>query len=72
VQLDGDLFRAAVKISVRRQCCFVRREKLSVPVDRVGRVIVKTTSTIPGHPEVQVIGDLANFSASNWRALPGV
>src|SRR5947208_11404916 len=35
---------------------------LGVPVDRVGRVIVNDDLTIPGHPEVQVIGDLANYS----------
>jgi len=31
-------------------------------VDRVGRVMVNDDLTIPGHPEVEVIGDLANFS----------
>jgi len=28
--------------------------------------------TIPGHPEVQVIGDLANFSHDGGKPLPGV
>jgi NADH dehydrogenase len=28
--------------------------------------------TIPGHPEVQVIGDLANFSHQTGEPLPGV
>ncbi len=35
---------------------------LGAPIDRVGRVIVNKDLTIPDHPEVQVIGDLANFS----------
>src|SRR5256885_2145488 len=34
---------------------------LGAPVDRAGRVMVKADLTIPEHPEVQVIGDLANF-----------
>jgi NADH:quinone reductase (non-electrogenic) len=45
---------------------------LITPVDRVGRVIVNEDLTIPGHPEVQVIGDLANFSHQTGEPLPGV
>lgn len=47
-------------------------QTLGVPVDRVGRVIVNDDLTIPGHPEVQVIGDLANFSHHTGQPLPGV
>jgi NADH:ubiquinone reductase (H+-translocating) len=45
---------------------------LAVPVDRVGRVIVNDDLTIPGHSEIQVIGDLANFSHQTGEPLPGV
>jgi len=45
---------------------------LGVPVDRAGRVMVDDDLTIPGHPEVQVIGDLANFSHQTGQPLPGV
>jgi NADH dehydrogenase len=45
---------------------------LGVPVDKVGRVVVNEDLTIPGHPEVQVIGDLANFSHQTGKPLPGV
>ena len=47
-------------------------KSLGVPVDRVGRVIVQDDLTIPGHPEVQVIGDLANFTGKDGKPLPGV
>ena len=47
-------------------------KSLGVPVDRVGRVIVQDDLTIPGHPEVQVIGDLANFTGKDDKSLPGV
>src|SRR5881398_1321735 len=47
-------------------------KSLGVPVDRVGRVIVQDDLTIPGHPEVQVIGDLANFTGKDGNPLPGV
>ena len=45
---------------------------LDVPLDKVGRVIVNEDLTIPGHPEVQVIGDMANFSWQSGKPLPGV
>src|SRR5881275_1822233 len=45
---------------------------LGVPVDRAGRVMVNDDLTIPGHPEVQVIGDLANYSHQTGQPLPGV
>jgi len=47
-------------------------KSLGVPVDRVGRVIVQDDLTIPGHPAVQVIGDLANFTGKDGKSLPGV
>jgi NADH:ubiquinone reductase (H+-translocating) len=45
---------------------------LGIPIDRVGRVLVNNDLTIPGHPEIQVIGDLANFSHQTGEPLPGV
>jgi NADH dehydrogenase len=47
-------------------------QSLGAPIDRVGRVIVNEDLTIPGHPEVQVIGDLANFSHQTGKPLPGI
>ena len=41
-------------------------------VDRQGRIIVQPDLTIAGHPEIFVIGDLANFSHQGGRPLPGV
>jgi NADH dehydrogenase len=45
---------------------------LGAPVDRAGRVLVTADLTIPGHPEVFVIGDLAVLTGSDGRPLPGV
>jgi NADH dehydrogenase len=45
---------------------------LGVPLDRVGRVLVRPDLTIPGHPEVFVIGDLASLAGPAGRPLPGV
>jgi NADH dehydrogenase len=45
---------------------------LGVPLDRVGRVIVEPDLSIPGHPEVFVIGDLAFKTRADGRPVPGV
>jgi NADH:ubiquinone reductase (H+-translocating) len=45
---------------------------LGVPLDRAGRVPVTSELTLPGHPEVFVIGDLATLSGPDGRPLPGV
>jgi NADH:ubiquinone reductase (H+-translocating) len=47
-------------------------KKLGVPLDRAGRVIVEPDLSIPGHPEVFVIGDLASLKDENGKMLPGV
>jgi NADH dehydrogenase len=44
---------------------------LGVPLDRAGRVLVNPDLTIPGHPEVYVIGDLASLSVDGV-SVPGV
>ena len=41
-------------------------------LDNAGRVVVDPHLTIPGHPEIFVIGDLANFSHQTGKPLPGV
>ena len=47
-------------------------KKLGVPVDRAGRVLVQPDLSLPGHPEVFVIGDLAALNDENGKLLPGV
>jgi NADH:quinone reductase (non-electrogenic) len=45
---------------------------LGVPLDRAGRVLVRSDLSIPGHPEVFVIGDLAALKDEQGKMLPGV
>jgi NADH dehydrogenase len=45
---------------------------LGVPIDRAGRVLVNPDLTIPDHPDLFVIGDLASLPGSDGRPLPGV
>ena len=46
--------------------------KLGAPVDRAGRVPVQADLSLPGHPEVFVIGDLAAAKDQQGKMLPGV
>lgn len=46
-------------------------EKLGTKLDRAGRVMVRDDCSVPGHPEVFVIGDLAHLE-QNGKLLPGV
>ena len=41
-------------------------------VDRSGRVVVEPDLSLPGHPEIFIIGDLAHFSHQTGEPLPGL
>jgi NADH dehydrogenase len=72
LKVGDEYIRARVKIwAAGNNASFVGKS-LGAPVDRVGRVIVNDDLTIPGHPEVQVIGDLASFTNQYQQPLPGV
>jgi NADH dehydrogenase len=45
---------------------------LGAPTDRAGRVLVQPDLTIPGHPNLFVIGDLASLNGEDGKPLPGV
>jgi NADH dehydrogenase len=45
---------------------------LGVELDRAGRVLVNPDLTVPGHPEIFVIGDMASLQDARGRPLPGV
>ena len=72
VQVDGEFIPCRVKIWAAGNNASFIGKTLGVPVDWCGRVIVNDDLTIPGHPELQVIGDLANFSYQTGEPLPGI
>lgn len=45
---------------------------LGVPLDSAGRVKVAPDLSIPGHPEILVVGDLATLVDAKGKAVPGV
>ena len=40
--------------------------------DRGGRILVDDHCRVPGHPDVFVVGDVANFTGQDGKPLPGV
>ena len=47
-------------------------ERGGAQLDRAGRVMVEPDLSVAGHPEILVVGDLANFSHQTGKPLPGV
>lgn len=45
---------------------------LGAPLDKQGRALVEPDCTIPGHPEVFVLGDAAAFPGPDGQPLPAV
>src|SRR6266403_4958215 len=72
VEVNGEFIPCRVKIWAAGNTASFVGKTLGAPVDRCGRVIVNDDLTIPGHPEVQVIGDLANFPHQTGQPLPGI
>lgn len=47
-------------------------EKTGAPLDGMGRIQVNSDLTVPGHPEIFVIGDLARIEGQDGNPLPGL
>ena len=63
------LWAAGVKASAMGQ---ILANRTGAALDRVGRVIVEPDLSIAGHPNIFVVGDLANFGHQDSKPLPGL
>ncbi|HKI00531.1 MAG TPA: NAD(P)/FAD-dependent oxidoreductase [Thermoanaerobaculia bacterium] len=45
---------------------------LGAPTDRAGRVMVEPDMSLPGHPNVFVIGDMASLKDADGKVVPGL
>ena len=71
VQLGGDRLEAKTVIWCAGVAASPLGATLGVPLERGGRVIVEPDLSVPGHPEIQVVGDLAALPAHE-PPVPGV
>jgi NADH dehydrogenase len=46
--------------------------RMHAPTDKHGHIAVNPGLTIPGYPEVYVVGDLASIAGDGGKSLPGV
>ena len=72
VEIGRDAIHAATILWAAGVAASPLGATLGAPLDRAGRVLVQPDLTIPGHPEVFVIGDLASLAGPDGKPLPGV
>jgi len=47
-------------------------KQLRAPTDRAGRVLIEQDLSVPGHPEIFVIGDMAALTDASGTPVPGL
>jgi NADH:ubiquinone reductase (H+-translocating) len=71
VQLEKEFIRARTVVWAAGNAASPLAKQLG-ETDRQGRIIVNEDLSVPGHPEIFAIGDVANFSHQGGKPLPGV
>lgn len=72
VEIDGKIIPAKNILWAAGNQASPILKTLEVPTDKQGRVIVEADLTIPGHPEIFVIGDAACAMDKKGVPLPGL
>jgi NADH:ubiquinone reductase (H+-translocating) len=72
VRIGDEALPAAVTLWAAGVAASPLGRMLGAPTDRSGRVLVAPDLSLPEHPEVFVIGDLASVHAPDGSAVPGV
>ncbi len=71
VQLGADRLEARTVVWCAGVAASPLGASLGVPLERGGRVVVEPDLTVPGHPEIQVVGDLAHLPG-HQPPVPGI
>src|SRR6185369_9653963 len=69
---NGEIIRAENILWAAGVSATPLTRKLGVELDRAGRVKVNPDLSLPGHPEVFAIGDMALVLQENGKPVPGV
>ncbi len=70
--IGGQTFNAATILWAAGVTASPLARSLGVPLDHAGRVPVQPDLSLPGHPEVFVLGDLATLRDARGHFLPGL
>ena len=71
VQLENEFIGARTVVWAAGNAASPLAKQLG-ETDRQGRIIVNEDLSVPGHPEIFAIGDVANFSHQGGKPLPGI
>ena len=71
VQLENELIRARTVVWAAGNAASPLAKQIG-ETDRQGRIIVNPDLSVPGHPEIFAIGDVANYSHQGGKPLPGI
>lgn len=69
---SGEVLAASTVVWAAGVACSPLIAALGVDVDRMGRAKVSEDCSLPGHPDVFVIGDAAHLLGPDQKPLPGV
>ncbi|MEM7675394.1 MAG: NAD(P)/FAD-dependent oxidoreductase [Myxococcota bacterium] len=72
VHIDGEVIASENIVWAAGVAANPLAETLGVPLDRGGRIKVKSDCTVDGHEEIYAIGDIARFEQEDGSTLPGV
>ena len=72
VDIGGEVIEAETILWTAGVAASPLGASLNAPLDRAGRVRIQPDLTIPGRPEIFVIGDLASLDGTDGKPLPGV
>jgi len=72
VELKGEKLAAHTIIWAAGNNASPLAKQLGCETDRPGRAVVNQDLTVPGHPEIQVVGDMAAVKTKEGKPVPGV
>ena len=72
VQLENEFIPSSTIVWAAGNAASPLGKQLGGETDRAGRVNITPDLTVPGHPNIFVIGDLACFTHQGGKPLPGV
>jgi NADH:quinone reductase (non-electrogenic) len=72
VCVEGERIEAATVLWAAGVAASPLARSLGAPLDRAGRVRVHPDLTVPGHPEIFVVGDLAAVQGEGGTLVPGL
>lgn len=72
VELGGEIIRAGNIVWAAGVAASPVTKSLGVELDRAGRIKVLPDLSVPGHPQVFAIGDIATLTDKNGVVVPGV